>query len=465
MLRAFGEFGEMQCRILDFVSHNGPTVGMHKLQWLRVLTLGAGVALAALSGACQSAENYVDQLQAQPGNASSIDDARASPLVSESDLPTQKLPPKDPHAFGIGAVLPLTGPRADSGNAMRTGLELAVAEINAAGGINNQPIQLDVLDDQNDLAMGAGALQQLRDRGEAVLLVGDGALAIAGEKFLGDCPQLVCFLCDYVAALKATPNNGLRIYLNGDEEVRVIADYLNTEAVTRIAIVHQNDYAGESHKQYFSYQFSSNHDIEVRDEAYAGSESDFSLLAKVFAGFKGGALIMAGGGTEYPKILTAFDHTGWQGQVFGIASVDGLAGLSAPTGLATTAGYPLPDYAANPRGTEAGRAFADAYHAKYGSDPALPAAYAYDTLHGIALAAKQPMTNNPKVIRESFIGLRTYTGAVGRYDIKDDGDTEMPLQLMHADGSALPPAVKPAEAAPVFQRSDVTAPGMTPGGH
>ena len=107
----------------------------------------------------------------------------------------------------------------------------------------------------------------------------------------------------------------------------------------------------------------------------------------------------------------------------------------------------------NPRSTDASRTFADKYHAQYGEDPGLPAAYAYDNIHALAAAAAQAASSDPQKIRDGFIALRNYVGAAGRYDIKDDGDTEMPLRLWRANGQ---PAPEPSKSAPVL------APGELP---
>jgi branched-chain amino acid transport system substrate-binding protein len=432
---------------------------MSMLRFNRAILAGACAVLATLGAACQTIEDYATELKNQPNNEQDMFGPGATP-VAGSHAP-QKLPPKDPHAFGIGAVLPLNGLRASSGRAMQRGLALAVAEVNAAGGLNGQPIQLDVLDSSNDLNDGGAALQQLRDRGEAVLLVGDGPLAIAAAGQLANFPQLVGFLCDYVAVPKLTPKNGVRIYLNGDQEARAITGYLEAAGVTRVAVLNQNDLAGESHQQYLLYQFSGNHDIYTAKEAYGADEGDFALLAKAMLRVNSGALILAGIGPEYPKIMSAFDDVGWKGAIFGYASVNGLAGLAASGGLAASAAYPLPDFAAHPRNTEAGRAFADQYHAKYGEDPALPAAYAYDNIHALTAAAAQAASSDPLKIRDGLLALRTYTGAVGRYEIKDDGDTEMPLSLLHADGQIVPPPDKSASPPASYQIINLTTPDTT----
>jgi len=413
---------------------------MHLWRMNRFLGLSALVTLAAFGAGCDTLSKWQNYAENEPANPDAFS-PHASPAIA---APQVSLPAKDPHAFTIGAVLPLTGSRVQTGQMMQRGLQLAIGEINAVGGVNGQPVQLAVLDSRSDLEMGETALGAFRDYGEAVLLVGDGPLAVDRTEQLAGYPAVVGFLCDYVAGPKLTPKNGVRIYLNGDQEGRAIEGYVEAAGIDRVAVLHQSDLLSESNKQYVLYLFSGNHRIFTTEEGYSATEQNFTLLGQAMLRVNTGALVFAGYGPEYGKILGAFETAGWQGTVLGYAEVGGLSNLPGTGRLASTAAYPLPDFASNPRSTVAGRAFMDLYRAKYNADPDLPAAYAYDTVHALADAAKQAASSDPQKIRAGFITQHTYTGAVGRYDIKDDGDTEMPLYLMRADGQALPPPSKPA---------------------
>jgi branched-chain amino acid transport system substrate-binding protein len=61
----------------------------------------------------------------------------------------------------IGLVAPLTGPSADFGSSVRQGAELAVDEINAAGGVLGRPLALVAKDDRGDPATGLAAATAL----------------------------------------------------------------------------------------------------------------------------------------------------------------------------------------------------------------------------------------------------------------------------------------------------------------
>jgi len=61
----------------------------------------------------------------------------------------------------IGLIAPLTGASADFGSSVRQGAELAVHEVNAAGGVLGRPLELVVRDDRGDPAAGRAAAAAL----------------------------------------------------------------------------------------------------------------------------------------------------------------------------------------------------------------------------------------------------------------------------------------------------------------
>jgi branched-chain amino acid transport system substrate-binding protein len=61
----------------------------------------------------------------------------------------------------VGIFLPLTGPAAAGGAANRLGYEMAISEINAAGGIVGRPIVTVYGDDQGDPTVGVGEIKRL----------------------------------------------------------------------------------------------------------------------------------------------------------------------------------------------------------------------------------------------------------------------------------------------------------------
>lgn len=72
--------------------------------------------------------------------------------------------------FKIGSIGPVTGTAAIYGEAVKNGAELAVKEINEAGGINGVKIEFDFQDDENDPEKSINAYNTLKDWGMQALL-------------------------------------------------------------------------------------------------------------------------------------------------------------------------------------------------------------------------------------------------------------------------------------------------------
>lgn len=83
-----------------------------------------------------------------------------------------------PKPVKLGAVLPLTGPSAATGQDMKDGYELAREQINAAGGIKGAPVEVIYEDDKNDPATAVGSFEKLVNSEKVEVLMGGLASTI-----------------------------------------------------------------------------------------------------------------------------------------------------------------------------------------------------------------------------------------------------------------------------------------------
>jgi branched-chain amino acid transport system substrate-binding protein len=78
----------------------------------------------------------------------------------------------------IGAILPLTGEAAEYGEDAKLGIDLAVEEINAAGGINGKMIQVVYEDSQATPSQGVAAIQKLITVDKVPVIIGAMASSV-----------------------------------------------------------------------------------------------------------------------------------------------------------------------------------------------------------------------------------------------------------------------------------------------
>ena len=142
-------------------------------------------------------------------------------------------------AVRIGALVPLTRPGwVESGRHLLAGLELAVGEVNEAGGIGGRPLQLMVRDTAADPQRAAAAVDELAGLGVAAL-AGEYHSVVARAAAARSDALGLPFLCSsavldaltdeptsWVARLAPAQSHGWRIY----------ADFLLSAGHSRIAV-------------------------------------------------------------------------------------------------------------------------------------------------------------------------------------------------------------------------------------
>lgn len=104
-----------------------------------------------------------------------------------------------PESISIGAVIPLTGRYAGGGAQVQRGYEIAVADINEAGGVyveeydTSLPLSLTILDDESDPTRTVSNLEELNSQGVVAYLGGFGSdlhAAAAAVAELNEIPYL-----------------------------------------------------------------------------------------------------------------------------------------------------------------------------------------------------------------------------------------------------------------------------------
>lgn len=86
----------------------------------------------------------------------------------------------------LGSFTPLTGPVADPGSSGLAGLQYAIDEVNAAGGIDGRQLELVVEDDQYDASVALQAARRLNESDEVFAFVG----GVGTPNFVGVLPYI-----------------------------------------------------------------------------------------------------------------------------------------------------------------------------------------------------------------------------------------------------------------------------------
>ncbi|WP_280192852.1 ABC transporter substrate-binding protein [Delftia sp. PS-11] len=145
-------------------------------------------------------------------------------------------------AWVVGQVAPMSGANATQGRAYAQGMRLYFDQVNKAGGIQGQPVQLVTEDDVGHPDETVAKTRKLIDEAKPVVLAGyfgnRNLVALLDSKLLDQSQlALVGYQSTDTRVLNAPMAFGTRAGLA--EEVAKVASHLATVGITRLALVHE----------------------------------------------------------------------------------------------------------------------------------------------------------------------------------------------------------------------------------
>ena len=178
--------------------------------------------------------------------------------------------------FVIGFSGPLTGGAAVYGVAVQNSAQMAVEEINAAGGLNGFKFKLIATDDQHDATKVATNYANLMEQGMQVSL---GTVTTApGLEFKALAKEDNVFFLTPSASGDKIPefDNGFQMCFADGNQGGVAANYVNESGLTKIGVFYKSD---DSYSDGIYKQFKANlsESIEVVETSFTEATStDFS---------------------------------------------------------------------------------------------------------------------------------------------------------------------------------------------
>ena len=171
------------------------------------------------------------------GSGSQDTPADNTPDEKEPDTVTAKV-------LRVGGIGPLTGDYANYGTSVRNGAQLAVDEINAAGGINGMEVVLDFQDSQGDPDSAVAAYGKLMDSGMNLSLatVFSGECASVTQVANGDDILMLSPSASNDACI-ASNDYAFRVCFTDSSQGKFTADYIaDHNMATDVAVFYQSDY-------------------------------------------------------------------------------------------------------------------------------------------------------------------------------------------------------------------------------
>ena len=229
--------------------------------------------------------------------------------------------------FKIGGIGPVTGAAAVYGQAVKNAAQLAVDEINAAGGINGAMIEFNFQDDEHDAEKAVNAYNTLKDWNMQMLLgtVTSTPCTAVVEKTHED--NLFQLTPSGSAVESIQYDNAFRVCFSDPNQGTASAQYIGeNKLATKVAIIYNSsDVYSSGIYQTFAAE-AGNQGIEiVSAEAFtADSNTDFSVQLQKAKDSGAELVFLPIYYTEASIILGQADKMGYAPIFFGCDGLDGI---------------------------------------------------------------------------------------------------------------------------------------------
>ena len=328
----------------------------------------------------------------------------------------------DSDTFKIGGIGPTTGDAAIYGTAVKNGIQLAVDEINAAGGINGKQIEYKFEDDQADSEKSVNAYNTLKDWGMQALIgttTSTPCTAVVEETHSDNMFQLTP---SATAVDSIQYDNAFRMCFSDPNQGSASADYIaENKLATKVAIIYNSSdtYSSGIYQKFAEEAKTKKLDIVAAEAFTADSKTDFSVQIQKAQSAGAELVFLPIYYQEASLILAQAKKAGFTPKYFGCDGMDGILALKGfDKSLAENLMFLTP-FTADAK-DDATQKFVKSYKEKFNDTPIQFAADAYDCVYVIKAAAEKEDVTPDKSVSDICDALKkgmteiTYDGLTGK---------------------------------------------------
>ena len=300
---------------------------------------------------------------------------------------------KDADKYYIGGIGPTTGATAIYGTAVKNGAQIAVDEINAAGGINGKQIEYRFEDDQNDAEKSVNAYNTLKDWGMQ-MLVGTTTtapcIAVAGKTASDNMFQITPS-ASAPDVLSSGNGNIFQVCFTDPNQGIASAQYIaENKLAKKIGIIYDSSdvYSSGIEEKFEAEAKDKGLQIVSKAAFTADSKTDFGTQLQKAKDAGADLLFLPIYYQEASIILKQADTMGYKPKFFGVDGMDGILTVeNFDTKLAEDVMLLTP-VAADAR-DKAVQNFVKTYKEKYKDTPNQFAADSYDAVYALKAAIEE----------------------------------------------------------------------------
>ncbi|HFI0578352.1 TPA: ABC transporter substrate-binding protein [Streptococcus suis] len=320
--------------------------------------------------------------------------------------------------FKIGYNLELSGAVSSYGQNEEKGANLAVKEINAAGGIGGKKIEVITKDNKSETAESATVVTSLAS---------EGANIVIGPATSGAAAAAIPALTSAGVPMITPSGTQTNLVVNDQGQVQeyffratftdgyqgqVMAKYA-TEKLSAKKVVLYYDNSSDYGKG-VAEAFKESYTGEIVSEiTFASGDKDFQAALTKLKDVEFDAIIMPGYYNETGTIVKQARGLGITQTVLGSDGFDSPQFTELATDSAATNVYYLSGYVTT--ASDRAKAFSEAYKKEYNEEPNMFAALAYDAVYMAAKAAEGAADS--KALKDNLAALKDFEGVTGTMSV------------------------------------------------
>lgn len=273
----------------------------------RILAGATTVAVALSLAACSSsASSGAGSSSSNTGSSSSNTAAQTSQGVTKNSIL-------------VGTTMPLTGGAAASGAAFKAGLQAAVDQVNANGGINGRKIKLDILDDGFVPARSVANVLRLVEQDKVFAI----DTPVGSAELPGSWPTVkrtgVIMFGPY---LPPDPNlpSVFELATPHTQQAEVISDWLHSKGISKVGYIGQNNAYGDAVLQGVKNSLPIDHLQLVATAQTQTNSTNVSSAVLTVKNANPQAVVLGTDNTQSALILKQAQQLGWKPLFVGDAS-------------------------------------------------------------------------------------------------------------------------------------------------
>jgi branched-chain amino acid transport system substrate-binding protein len=356
----------------------------------------------------------------------------------------------------IGAVISETGAVAPYGEKVRKGMDLALEQINASGGLaNGGQLAIIYKDDATLPDRGKQVTYELINDDGVDLIIG----AVSSRVTLAIAP-----ICEKERVLLFSPSAsspdisqaGEYVYRNYPSDIREgtsMAKFAKDLGLERVVIIAMDDAFGHGLRDVFTQQYESRFREVVGSFDFSeGGTAAFQQIVDHTKELKPDGIYLVGYEHEVGALLKMLREADVDSVIMTSSAV--TPNLVAIAGEATNnVVFPQSIFELD-SSDPAVAAFVRAYRSRYNEDPDVYAAHGYDAVNILVKAINSVSRPDPDNVRIGLNGIQEYEGAAGRTTFDKNGDViRHPRIMIFRNGHAIPYEVFVEEGGSILARS------------